>query len=258
MPSSKMIEITILGSGIFIPTKKQNSAGYLIKINNEYILLDCGSGTLRRLIDLDFDWRKINYIFISHTHPDHVADLPTVIHSQLLRKRFLKIYGPKNMKKLADFMKNNMIGSLLFKQSTFPFYTLNSTKIKIKNFTIQTLPIKHSKVIPEIAYKFSAHKKTMVYSGDLGPLIDKNKFIRFCQNANLLIADSAGEPSKPSRDPGDHLTPYQVGEIAQKAKVKKLVLTHQTVKSEKSIINDCKKSYSGKIIVAKDLMKIKI
>ena len=38
-------------------------------------------------------------------------------------------------------------------------------------------------------------KKAMVCSGDIGPTINKEKFIKFCQNADLLMANSKGGPS---------------------------------------------------------------
>jgi len=248
------MEITVLGSGTYNPTKKQKSSSYLIKTKGKYILLDCGSGALQRLIDLNFDWKRINHIFVSHTHPDHVADLFVIIHSQVMdRKKPLKIYGPKNIKKIGDFIRGEM--SSRCKPPKFVFNNITLKKIKLKNILIETETIKHDKKIPELAYKFINNKKKFVYSSDLGPSINKNKFIKFCKNSDLLIADSGSEPGKVG---GDHFTPREIGEIATAASVKKLVLTHQTVKSKKAIINDCKKSYLGKIIVAQDLMKIKL
>lgn len=248
------MEITILGSGGFIPTKKQKSSSYLLKYNGNYFLIDCGCGAIQRLIELKFDWTKINYIFISHFHIDHMNDLLTLLHSQVIsRKKTLKIFGPKNIKKIGDFIKRELSGGI--RPPRFIFSNVTSKKIRIKNLKIENIPIKHHKLIPSIAYKFIADGKTTVYSGDLGPMVNKNKFIKFCKNVDLLIADSGGNPNKPG---GDHLNPEEVGKLAQKANVKKLILIHQIVDLEKTIINNCRKSYSGEVIVAKDLMKIKI
>lgn len=248
------MEITILGSGGFIPTEKQKSSSYLLKHRGEYFLLDCGCGAIQRLIELRFDWTKINHIFISHFHIDHMNDLLALLHSQLLsRRKTLKIFGPKNTKRIGNFIRKEL--SKKTAPPRFIFSDTTSKKIKIKNLAIENIPVKHHKLMPAIAYKFIADGKIAVYSGDLGPMVNKNKFINFCKNVDLLIADSGGNPSKAG---GDHLNPEEVGKLAQKANVKKLILTHQVVNSEKTIINNCKKSYLGEIIVAKDLMKIKI
>ncbi len=248
------MEIIVLGSGGFIPTKKQKSSSYLLKHRGDYFLLDCGCGGIQRLIELKFDWTKINHIFISHFHIDHINDLLVLLHSQVTsRRKTLKIFGPKNIKRIGDFIRKELSGSIT--PPRFIFNNITSKKIRIKNLKIEIIPVKHHELMPSIAYKFIADDKTTVYSGDLGPMVDKNKFIKFCKNADLLIADSGGNPNKPG---GDHLNPKEVGELAQKARVKKLILTHQIVNLEKTIINNCKKSYSGEIIVAKDLMKIKI
>ena len=56
-----------------------------------------------------------------------------------------------------------------------------------------------------------------------------------------------------------HLTPSLAGEIASAARVKKLVLTHFYPECDRADISDqCRKTYSGPLILAEDLMRINV
>jgi len=243
------MEITILGSGGYIPNKNQVSTGYLIENNGKYILLDCGAGTLWRMIQLNFKWQKINEILISHTHSDHINDLFAIIFSQLNRKKTLRILGPKNIKEVEKFIYQQMTNQC--KPPKFVFSNITDKRIKIGGLKIKNLAVKHSLQIPELAYKISTGKKTVVFSSDLGPLIDKKSLIRFIKGTDILIGDAKGEKE-------GHLSLKELSKIAAKAHVKKLILSHQDIRYKKEMLRDCKKYFFGKIIAAKDLMKVKI
>ena len=69
------------------------------------------------------------------------------------------------------------------------------------------------------------------------------------------------ECSSPTQDlsGSTHLTSRGAGKIAQEAGVKKLVLTHHyDIKSPKQILKEAKEYFSGEIVMAEDLMRIKI
>ena len=56
-----------------------------------------------------------------------------------------------------------------------------------------------------------------------------------------------------------HLTPSLCGRIADESNCKKLVLTHFYPSCDKiDAVSVCKKYYRGKIIIAEDLMRLKI
>ncbi|MGB3097632.1 MAG: MBL fold metallo-hydrolase, partial [Candidatus Deferrimicrobiaceae bacterium] len=56
-----------------------------------------------------------------------------------------------------------------------------------------------------------------------------------------------------------HLTPGEAGELASAARVKKLVLTHFYPECEGAdILGQCGETYSGEIILAKDLLRVPV
>ncbi|MDZ7798920.1 MAG: MBL fold metallo-hydrolase [Patescibacteria group bacterium] len=94
------MKLTILGSGTTDPSTKRNEPGYLLEIGRDLILMDAGSGTKEHIIDAGYDDTKINYILITHTHVDHVADLPALFWNWWVRQtnREIVLLGPKKIK----------------------------------------------------------------------------------------------------------------------------------------------------------------
>ena len=88
--------VQIIGSASGTPTATHNPTAQLLSVENEHYLLDCGEGTQKRMMQLGWSISKIDAIFITHLHGDHVFGLPGLINSFNLnqRKSPLNIYGP--------------------------------------------------------------------------------------------------------------------------------------------------------------------
>jgi ribonuclease Z len=93
-------EITILGCGAATPTLRHLPTAQAINWNGQWMLLDAGEGVQLGLRKQRIPFQKIEHIFISHMHGDHVLGLPGLIGSMNLlgRERTLHIYGPSNLK----------------------------------------------------------------------------------------------------------------------------------------------------------------
>jgi len=97
----------------------------------------------------------------------------------------------------------------------------------------------------------TAGNATVVYSGDTDA---SENLITLARDADLLICESALPDELKTEG---HLTPSLAGKMAQQAGVKKLVLTHFYPECDKvDIRQQCAKTFSGEIILAKDLMRI--
>lgn len=99
--------------------------------------------------------------------------------------------------------------------------------------------------------------RKVVYSGDTRPF---GKFVRFTANADMLIHDATlgDELAERAKEDG-HSTPTQAAEIAKKAKVKKLVLTHISARYDNAeiLLKQAKKLFKN-TVVAEDFMKLEI
>ncbi|MFH0808126.1 MAG: ribonuclease Z [archaeon] len=97
---AERIELTFLGTGSAIPTKRRNHPAMLLKYKNENILIDCGEGTQRQFRKAGLNPCKITKILITHWHGDHVFGLPGILNTLRLNgyNKKLEIYGPKGSK----------------------------------------------------------------------------------------------------------------------------------------------------------------
>ena len=75
----EMAELIILGSGTGVPSLKRGSPGLLLVSDGSRILIDSGSGTLRRMLEAGITYQDIDLLLYTHTHPDHIADLVPIL-----------------------------------------------------------------------------------------------------------------------------------------------------------------------------------
>lgn len=97
--------LTILGSSSALPTSSRFPSAHLLNVNERFYLIDCGEGTQMQLRKFKTRLGKINHVFISHTHGDHVFGLFGLFSTLNLlgRKTELHIYAPGELKPLIDF-----------------------------------------------------------------------------------------------------------------------------------------------------------
>jgi len=99
------MKVIFLGTGSGMPTLKRNvSSIALIFINkNKLWLWDCGEGTQQQIQKTSLKLSKLEKIFISHLHGDHLFGLPGLLASRGLRggknQQKIQIFGPEGLDK---------------------------------------------------------------------------------------------------------------------------------------------------------------
>jgi ribonuclease Z len=94
-------DVTILGCGAATPTLRYQPTAQILNIIGNWILLDAGEGVQKSLRAQKVPFQKINRIFISHMHGDHVLGLPGLVGSMNLlgRTKPLFIHGPASLER---------------------------------------------------------------------------------------------------------------------------------------------------------------
>ncbi|MGX7024365.1 ribonuclease Z [Vagococcus hydrophili] len=97
------MEIQFLGTGAGVPSKQRNVTGIALKLldeRNAVWLFDCGEGTQQQILNTTIRPRKIEKIFITHLHGDHIFGLPGLLSSRSFQsgEGVLEIYGPKGIR----------------------------------------------------------------------------------------------------------------------------------------------------------------
>lgn len=254
------ITVTILGSGTCVPSLKRSSCSVFMQIGASRLLFDSGPGTMRRLLKAQTTIFDITHIFYSHFHPDHTGEFVPFIFATKYpdgsrRKIPLKVAGGRGLLNFYERLKSvyghwiELTPGLL---EIIEFDNKNADTITFEDFTINTAPVQHNE--ESIAFRIiSTDGFSAVYTGDTEY---SETIIDLAKEANLLICECAF-PDK-LRVKG-HLTPSLAGDLATKADVRKLVLTHFYPECEKEdIAAECRKTYAGPLVLAEDLMEIKI
>lgn len=98
-------KVTILGSGSAKPSLTKHHSAQVVNLYEQHYLIDCGEGTQNRLLRAGVSPLKINAIFISHLHGDHVFGLFPLISSMGLmgRKVPLHVYAPRPFGEIMEW-----------------------------------------------------------------------------------------------------------------------------------------------------------
>lgn len=75
-----------------MPVRTRKGSALLLHGGSETVLIDCGEGVTQSLIERNCHVNAISRIYLSHTHPDHVAGLPMLLQWMKLGKRTAPLY----------------------------------------------------------------------------------------------------------------------------------------------------------------------
>lgn len=246
------MRLTILGTGTVALSGARSCAGYFLEAGDVRLLVDCGSGTTRRLAELESEWWSITHVALSHFHVDHHGDLPTLVFAWkygLLppRSAAVEIHGPPGTGLLMERL-TAAYGDWLSAPG-FPLQVVendrSSTRELAPGLRLSSFPVPHT---PEsVAYSIEYGGHRIVYTGDTGP---SDALATWARGCDLLLC----ECSLPAdmRIP-EHLTPESCGELAASAGPRQLVLTHLYPPVERVDVRAIVAArYSGPVTVAHD------
>jgi ribonuclease Z len=255
--------IYFLGTGGSAATIERDNTSLLIRRKEELILIDCPGSITRKIKMLELDPRKVRSILITHTHPDHIYGLPAFVHSLMLDKLSIKLYGSeetiKFCCKLLDIFQlreEKILCRIDFiKLETQDKFDL-SPDLKCDVFKV---PHKESSLA--FCFDFEPEKKKLLYSGDT-PV--SPELFKHAAGIDTLIHDCS-TPSRFSKIypflPTMHTDALSLGRMAQQAGVKRLIPIHffgELDYSIDEIKNEVRQNYTGELIIPEDLTKITI
>lgn len=138
-------KIVFLGTSGAIPTKTRGLPSIAIIRRGRIALLDVGEGTQYKLLNFKLSPLKIECIYITHSHGDHVFGLPGLIHTMnmLGASRKVRLYAPREV---LDFLEET------FKLSGHPpifpleLYDLREhANSRFQDYTVSWFPVSHGR-----------------------------------------------------------------------------------------------------------------
>lgn len=121
------MKLQFLGTGAGIPAKSRNVTAIALKLLEEkgsIWLFDCGEATQHQILNTNIKPRRIDKIFITHLHGDHIYGLPGFLSSRSFQggETMLTVYGPKG---IHEYIRVSLAVS-----QTYLKYDLNIVEIE--------------------------------------------------------------------------------------------------------------------------------
>ncbi len=159
------MKLTILGSSSALPTSERYPSAHVLNAHERLFLIDCGEGTQMQLRRNKIRFGKINHIFISHLHGDHVFGLYGLLSTFSLmgRKKTLNLYAPENFEAILHSHLNDFDIHLSYKID----FTALSGKDPVlilddKYLTVTSFPLQHRVPAYGFIFREKQHQRNII------------------------------------------------------------------------------------------------
>jgi ribonuclease Z len=149
------MKLTILGSSSALPTSERYPSAHVLNAHERLYLIDCGEGTQMQLRKCRIRFSKINHIFISHLHGDHIFGLYGLLSTFSLmgRRNPIHLYAPVNYKNILLSHLQDFDITLNFEIDFIPLSGNDPLLIlDDKYITVTSFPLSHR--IPAYGFLF--------------------------------------------------------------------------------------------------------
>jgi ribonuclease BN (tRNA processing enzyme) len=225
------VRLTVLGCSGSGPGPGSPASGYLVVAGDTRIVLDLGNGSfgaLQRHLD---PW-ALDAVALSHLHPDHCADVSSLIVHRRYHPAPPPAAAPLPLLAPADAPERL---ATAYAVSSRERATTDLSDVlnfrppadggRIGEATLRAAPVEHP--CPAYALRVEHDGSSLVYSGDTGP---SRGLVELARGADALLCEASWPHVIPGRweepPPGVHLSGRQAGEHAAEAGVRRLLITH--------------------------------
>jgi ribonuclease BN (tRNA processing enzyme) len=216
------VRLRVLGSNGTYPTPGRPASGFLVRGGGASLWLDAGPGTFTAL-QHSGDPRDVDALVLTHVHGDHCLDLFPLFN--MLRfdepsRRGIPVYLPAGAAdRLAAFAGAGP-DHVFF--DVFDFHTVGSgDTARVGPFLLTFGETAHP--VPTLAVRVEAGGRALAYSGDTGPGGD---LADLAAGAAALLCEATYQGARSPDGYPYHLHAVEAGEIAARAGVARLIVTH--------------------------------
>ncbi len=206
--SRESMQLLFLGTGAGMPSKQRNTSALVLKLLEErgtVWLFDCGEATQHQILHTTVKPRKIEKIFITHMHGDHIFGLPGLLGSRSFQggEEPLEIYGPKGIKEYIEMTlslsRTHLTYLIVYRELT------EGVLFEDDSMTVETRLLNH--VIPSYGFRIIQKplppklliNKALALGVPKGPLLAKLKNGEDVENETGQVVRSRDvtEPEEP-------------------------------------------------------------
>ena len=250
------MRLTIVGSSGSYGGPGTPCSCYLVEHDGFRLVLDFGNGALGEMQRYGSIY-DIGAVVLSHLHADHCVDMCGYYvarkyrpggHEPLPR---LPVWGPSGTReRIADAYDMDCDEC----ESVFTFHnvlegapaSVQENTFELGPFTVKVARVDHP--IEAYAVRLEAGGAALVYSGDTGPC---EALDRIAAGADLLLAEASFQEPRDNGIPHLHLNGREAGECAERAGVRRLLLTHIPPWTDAELnLEAAKKAFGGPVDLA--------
>jgi len=154
--------LTVLGSSSALPTSTRFPTAQVLNVHERFFLIDCGEGTQIQLRRFSINMSKINHIFISHLHGDHIFGLYGLFSSYNLmgRKKDLHVFAHHDFAASLEHFNRYFGLGMSYQVVHHPFTPSRPGLIyEDRQLSVEIIPLRHS--IPVAGFVFREKQRLL-------------------------------------------------------------------------------------------------
>jgi ribonuclease BN (tRNA processing enzyme) len=241
------MRLTVLGCAGSFPGPESACSAYLVEEDGFRLLIDFGSGSLSAL-QRYAGLRAVDAILLTHLHCDHMLDACTYV----VVRRYdpsgplpaLPVYAPAGAPDRIAAAYSQEEGPV---DDVYTFYGLQPGTFPIGPFSVTVDRVNHP--VETYGVRLESKGRVLTYSSDTAPC---EALVRLAMGADLFLCE-ASYIDGVDNPPDLHLTGREAAEVATKAGVGQLLLTHLVAAwgSEADTWDAASAAFSGPIEVVR-------
>ena len=254
-----IFSVTTMGTASAMPISDRNPSAQMLNANGRLFRIDCGEGTQKQMRKCHFSFVKVEAIFISHIHGDHLFGLFGLLNSMAMygRSAALDIYGPQALGGVLNFYKSYFGTEDAFDINFHPLTSRSLEQVHTsKCLTVSAFPLHHK--IDCYGFRFdetvtgrhalenpSYRAKSYAYCSDTAPFDELPSYVKgvTCMYHEATYMNEMEEKAAARF----HSTAAQAARCALQAGAGRLIVGHYSsrISDIGALLAECREIFPG-------------